>query len=227
MIKNINVQENNDTSNQIKSINDEQDKVFNNISNNDRNNQNTEYIKKKKLINYFCIAIAVFSIVLCGLFYTYKKPITATNIYDIAKEGYDIESESRFMKSTVDELEKIISDGEDAVFYFSFPDCPWCLDATPVLNEVLHQNNMYAYYINTRDYDKSGDNYKRMASLISSTLKDNPDTVYVPEVIVIKKGQIIDYHISTVEGYTAGVEEMNSKQIKELQKIYTKMLKKL
>lgn len=52
--------------------------------------------------------------------------------------------------------------------------------------------------------------------------------MYVPEVVAIKDGKIVDHHLSLVDSFDSSVQnEMNEDQKLELINIYLDMIKKL
>ena len=58
------------------------------------------------------------------------------------------------MKISMEEAIHKMSEKETAVFYFGYPDCPWCKEAVPILKEVAKQFHDKIYYVQTRDSQK-------------------------------------------------------------------------
>ena len=60
------------------------------------------------------------------------------------------------------------------------------------------------------------------------TVEDGEPVMYVPEVVAIKDGKIVDHHLSLVDSFDSSVQnEMNEDQKLELINIYLDMIKKL
>ena len=47
-----------------------------------------------------------------------------------------------------------MSEKETAVFYFGYPDCPWCKEAVPILKEVAKQFHDKIYYVQNKRQSK-------------------------------------------------------------------------
>ena len=39
---------------------------------------------------------------------------------------------------------------ESAILYFGYPSCPWCVEALPVMNEVMKADKQHILYIRTK-----------------------------------------------------------------------------
>ena len=63
--------------------------------------------------------------------------------------AYNIESD-RFIETTFSNFLEI-KDTETFAIYFGYTECHSCLEAVPVLNKVLEDENKHIYYINVRD----------------------------------------------------------------------------
>lgn len=40
-----------------------------------------------------------------------------------------------FVKSDMAEAIQLFQNKKDAILYFGFPDCPWCIEALPIMDE--------------------------------------------------------------------------------------------
>lgn len=116
---------------------------------------------------------------------------------------------------------------DSGVFYFGFPECPWCRNAVPVLLQAADSTDIdKIYYINMsdkrdiRELDEDGnvvttqegsDGYSELIKVLDSILLDytiedkdgneislGEKRVYVPLVVFVKDGKIVDYHMDTV-----------------------------
>ncbi|MET1180507.1 thioredoxin family protein [Peribacillus simplex] len=87
-------------------------------------------------------------------------------------------------------LEKYIKEKENFWVYIGRPTCDECDKFSPVLNEVLKENNIQVYYYNT-DKERE-ENEKEMVNQINKL-----GVKTVPTMINFKKGKVI----KTVNGY--------------------------
>ncbi len=140
------------------------------------------------------------------------------------------ETENQFVNSDMQEALSVFQKKESAILYFGYPNCPWCVEALPVMNEVAKENKQHILYIRTRD-DKKELLYtpKQKKELISYTKqfmeKDDEGEIqlYVPFVVVVKDGNAVSGHIGTVDGHDAHERKLTEKETQELKKIYADM----
>ena len=145
---------------------------------------------------------------------------------------------------------------EKAIIYVGAEWCPWCRNAVPVLFEVAKSYDVKTIYYLDLDDEKSlfevkdgkvketrhgTDSYYDLLEKLDSvldnyTLTEDEKTyetgekrIYMPFIITIKNGKIVDTHTGTVEldkGQTS-YDELTSKQHDELVNIYSEMFEKL
>ena len=65
-----------------------------------------------------------------------------------AYEGFTDEQNAFVEISLEASLEKI-EQGESFMIYYGKPNCPWCIEAVPVLNEAAKENGAVVYYVDT------------------------------------------------------------------------------
>ncbi len=170
----------------------------------------------------------------------------------------NIPSDNPIKYITAKEAVNVINN-ENAVIYFGANWCPWCRNAIPVLfASALSQNIDTIYYVNMaeirnvweiqdRKLVKTREEQEGYYDLLNSldsvlspstyTLKDEDGTtydtnekrIYMPLVIVVKNGKIIDNHVGTVnlnDGQTK-YDDLTKSQHQELLTIYNNMLSKI
>lgn len=144
-----------------------------------------------------------------------------------------------------------------AVLYIGAGWCPWCRNAVPVLFEVTKKYNVKTIYYLNLDNEKSSfkieknkliqtkkgtDSYYELLDKLSDRLNDYKLTdesgneydtkekrIYIPYVITIKDGKVIDDHVGTVslnENQTK-YDKMTTEQYQELLNIYNSMFEKV
>lgn len=145
---------------------------------------------------------------------------------------------------------------ESGVFYFGYPTCPWCRNAVPVLLEAASSTDLdKIYYVDmyekrdtmeindegeittTKEADKG---YSELLSVLDSilldyTLKDKEGNevqtgekrVYVPIVVFVVDGEIVDYHMDTVSSQEDPYVVLDDTQKEELYQIYSNGIHKV
>lgn len=121
------------------------------------------------------------------------------------------------------------------IIYVGYPACPWCIEAVPIMNNVAKSFALPIYYINKKSdvniADEEG--LKKLTNMLDKAYglevkeKTNEPTLFVPEVLVVKKGVIESHYMGTVEGHDSADREMNKDEIKLLESIYRKMFKSI
>ena len=149
-----------------------------------------------------------------------------------------------------------IIDSEEAIIYVGAPWCPWCRNAVPVLFDVNKSyGNKTIYYLEL-DNEKSNfevqngelvntvlgsEDYYRLLDKLGDKLRDyvitdndikyetNEKRIYMPYVVGIKNGNVINDHVGTVgldEDQTK-YSDLTSEQYNELVDIYNNMFKEV
>ncbi len=133
--------------------------------------------------------------------------------------------------SMADSLKAIEAD-ESLIIYYGFKTCPWCQDAIDYIKEAADNVGVKVNYVNTRvdgdtsEFDLRNENnadYVKLQEIFKDTLLDDTKKIYVPFVVTVKTGEVLEYHYATVENHDAKEREMNEDEIKQLLDIYTTM----
>ncbi|NBK97970.1 MAG: hypothetical protein EOM50_08120 [Erysipelotrichia bacterium] len=117
------------------------------------------------------------------------------------------------------------------IIYYGYPACPWCVEAVPLMNEVAKKHDLNIYYVNKKSQDSIDhpkEEEKAVAILDAAYGLDKDEEsgkphLYVPEVIVVKKGKIIAHNLGTINGHNAKEREMNDDEKRVLKTIYENM----
>lgn len=111
-----------------------------------------------------------------------------------------------FVYGSVEEIIDVLENGTGVVF-LSFPSCPWCQAYAPFLNEVAVDLGIdkIIYYDLYEDRVNNSDEYQKIVSILNEHLEldtTGRPRVYVPDVTVVKNGEIIghDNETSTISG---------------------------
>ena len=191
---------------------------------------------KKKILEsskknvYIIFGIIAVLILIISLSFLFKKD-KMSDAERFAKE-YDFTVNNVFVYRNLDEINKILENGTGVV-YLGFPECPWCKDYVPYLNEVAineHLDKIYYFNIlNDRKNNTSG--YKKTAQLLNDYLKyDNEGNkrIYVPAVIAVNNGKIVGFDDESsfdTKGYETPEEYWKNEDLDGLKKRLSDMIK--
>ncbi len=153
-----------------------------------------------------------------------------------------------------EEIINIIKSGT-GIIYFGFPNCPWCRIAVPILTEVAEEKNVVINYLNILGIRSSyvlenetkakmeyvgTDNYYVFLDLLDSYLSDYTLTnksgekiktgekrLLAPTVVFVKNGEILGFHVGTVESQQDPYLELTEEQKEELRNIYLENINKI
>ena len=170
----------------------------------------------------------------------------------------EIDIDNPIVYATEEEIVEILEDGTGLI-YFGFPTCPWCRNMVPSLLSAASSKGLdkiyYLNVLNIRDSlsvsdtgeiitEKEGTEsyYKILEELdeildeyyVKDATEDKIATgekrLYVPTVVAVVDGKVVDYHMNTVESHMAlknGYIEMTKEQREELFEIYVSMINKI
>ncbi|MDN6900194.1 hypothetical protein [Oenococcus sicerae] len=100
------------------------------------------------------------------------------------------------------------------IYYFGFPNCPWCVELLPVLNQELKSFHQRALVTNIRAENYSStDNIKLEKFFMKYTTQKR---LSVPFVVAIKANGEVETHIATVRHHDANISAMTSRQKTQL-----------
>lgn len=157
----------------------------------------------------------------------------------------DIPDDHRFVYASEEELRELLTDGNGAI-YFGFPECPWCRNAVPAMDEAAKTMNLdEIHYLNVYDIrdqksldengeivvdeegtdfyyyllEELGDHAPEYGSL------DDPSErrISVPLVVAVVNGNVVANHLGTVESQTDPSVPMTDDQHQELVNAYMSM----
>ena len=104
-------------------------------------------------------------------------------------------------------------------------------EAKPILKKIAKDNGIDIQYVKVRDEEKNRLYTDEQKAIIEPYIQDymtNNDedvlTLYVPLVLVVKNGKVIDGHEGTSESHDATERKMTNDEKEQLTKIYTKLM---
>ena len=137
-----------------------------------------------------------------------------------------------FTSMTFEDAISFFENKESGILYFGFTDCPWCQQAKPYLKKQAKSSDVKVHYIQTREDDEehtrlyTDEQKERILPYIKEYMEkddENELTLYVPLVLNVKNGIVVDGHMGTVNGHDATQRKMNDDEKKELVKRYKKL----
>ncbi len=99
------------------------------------------------------------------------------------------------------------------------------------VEEVRKEYDQTIHYIRTRDENRerlyTDEQKEKIAPYLKDYMSENEEgilTLFVPCVVVVKDGQVVDGHVGTVEGHDAHERKMTAEEQEQLKKKYEDML---
>lgn len=175
----------------------------------------------------------------------YEGLNTANNSGTQASVHIDVPEDHRFIYADESEVVDFLKNGTGAV-YFGFPECPWCRNAVPVMDEAAKLVNLdEILYLNVRELrdtlslnadgsveveNPGSEHYQEILELLGEFAPEyegleDPSIrrIYVPLVVVVVDGEIITSHSSTVDSQEDPAVPLDPEQHQELLDIYIEM----
>lgn len=120
---------------------------------------------------------------------------TTKDNYKFSVEYTRVPMDNVFVYKTEEEIINFLETGTGIV-YLGFPECPWCQSYVVYLNEVAKDSGIEKiYYLNVKDMRSNNTpNYQKIVSLLSDILPNDENgnkKVYVPQVVFVKKGNVV------------------------------------
>lgn len=142
---------------------------------------------------------------------------------------------------------------EKGVIYFGFNKCPWCRTMVTSLVNASKEYEVPLYYLDILDIrdnfevvegelkkTKEGtEAYYEILKLLDSKLEDyiimdgekkyetKEKRLYAPTVVAVDNGKIKKFHVGTVESQKSGFDILNEREQKELDKIFTEIVRSI
>ncbi|MBQ7991511.1 MAG: hypothetical protein IJ252_00645 [Solobacterium sp.] len=171
----------------------------------------------------------------CGRQYVFDNDLVRT---EADMSGYIwLEDESpAFDLVSIDESFRLFEEKQTGVIFYSRVSCPFCNAAVPVLNDAAKELGVRILYTDIEDpefmklswQERDGKVFHLM-ELIDSILKtdDNGEKAFfIPLLIAVKDGEIMDSYVSVSEGIdTEHFENTPQENIDHLKELYKRVIK--
>jgi thiol-disulfide isomerase/thioredoxin len=154
-----------------------------------------------------------------------------------------LDKNNPFVYATDDDIKNLFTSGT-GVIYFGFPECPWCRNLVPVLNNSIASTSISkVYYYNIKNIrskitanddgtlaNESGTDFyyyllnKLDAYLTEYKVKNskgkeidtNEKRLYAPTIVFVKDGEVIGIHEGTIDAQTDPYNVLNDSEKEEL-----------
>jgi hypothetical protein len=134
---------------------------------------------------------------------------------------YGITGDHRFYYVTMGEaLQLLDEESFNGILYFGFPGCPWCQVAVPLIYQASQETETDVFYVSRRHEIRETENWEEwdieMAERLNEQIEmrwlyDDSEpyrpNIFVPQIIHLRNGIIIDDHRSTFEGHDLVLDE--------------------
>ena len=198
----------------------------------------------KKSIIYFLLSV---SILLFGCKPTPESQNSNTtetlNLVYVDQKESDLKSYTfladdnpAFKEITFESSIRFFTEGYSGILYYGKVGCPWCERAVPILNAVAKDNNISIYYIDANKgmgetKREREENYANLSKYISDSFQEDDNGkkgMFVPDVIAVKNGKMLAYHVSLVDDYDIHKDDqLSESQKQELYNIYQQMVNQI
>lgn len=158
----------------------------------------------------------------------------------------NLPDDHRFTTATDRDIINLLENGS-GIIYFGFPECPWCRNMMPVLDEAAKDSDVdQIHYLNVREIrdtrslaedgtvviDEPGStSYAEILAELGDFAPEytglNDPTqrrIYVPLVVAVRDGKVVGSHMSTVDSQTDPYIALTEEQHDELLGIYQDLM---
>lgn len=166
-----------------------------------------------------------------------KIDLTALNVLDLNATTADMseytlltDTKHVFKQITMEESIRLFDEKGSGILFYGYKQCGFCQQAVPVLNNAARQMGVDIYYVDVKSTDGySTEIYERLVTKVADHLSEEngQKMFYVPQVFVVKDGEIVGQHLSLIDSYNIDTGDMNEKQRNDLKKIYVQEIDKL
>jgi thiol-disulfide isomerase/thioredoxin len=137
---------------------------------------------------------------------------------------------------SIDESYRLFEEEQAGVIFYSRVSCPFCNAAVPVLNDAAKELGVRIMYTDIEDpefmklsWQERDEKVFHLMELIDSILKTDDSgekAFFIPLLIAVKNGKIMDSYVSVSEGVnTENFEETPKENIEHLKELYKRVIK--
>lgn len=170
--------------------------------------------------------------------YEMDPNVKVVEITDSDKYNYTWmeDDDPAFIEISFEDALNFFRNGWSGVLYYGKVGCQFCERAAPLVNKAAKAAGIQIYYIDSsknmgETNEEAIANYNEVAEYIGDSFVEGSDGVkamYVPDVIGVKDGVMVDYKESLADGYNINEsDQMSDEQKNELYHKYIEIIKKV
>lgn len=176
------------------------------------------------------IGLVVLSLLILAGCSSKKAEVYVNSTYPVKEQavlsdmkGYTLDDPSAFVVVDNQTFVSLFSSKEIGIYYIGYSGCPWCQELVPVLNTVLRDKQVNAYYLDVAEAANASaiQSFEVLDKTLDTDLQSGG---YVPFVLVINPDGSIKTHLGTVDGHDAHAAKMTADQKSALQTILESMI---
>ncbi len=191
-------------------------------------------MRKKLLAGLFCLLL----IAGCSDQTENKKPVELCNLEceeaDMSAYGDALKDTHQFLSATYKQTNTFYENEEfTGVIYYGRSTCAWCLEIAPLLDAVAKEYDRSIYYVDKGSKENADQEEEKKAIQILDEAygldknEEGQPTLYVPEVVFVKEGKIVDHHLGTLENHDAHERKMTKDEKRLVSSIYENLMNEL
>lgn len=170
--------------------------------------------------------------------YEMDNRVEVTEITDSDKYNYTWmeDDDPAFIEISFEDSLNFFRNGWSGVLYYGKVGCRFCERAAPLVNKAAKAAGIQVYYIDSsknmgETKEEADANYAESEEFIGDSFVEGSDGVkgmYVPDVVGVKNGKMVDYKESLADGYNINEsDQMSEEQQTELYHKYIEIIKKV
>lgn len=170
--------------------------------------------------------------------YEMDNRVEVTEITDSDKYNYTWmeDDDPAFIEISFEDSLNFFRNGWSGVLYYGKVGCRFCERAAPLVNKAAKEAGIQIYYIDSsknmgETKEEADANYAEAEEYIGDSFVEGSDGVkgmYVPDVVGVKNGEMVDYKESLADGYNINEsDQMSEEQKTELYHKYIEIIKKV
>ncbi|WP_170236408.1 hypothetical protein [Streptococcus hyovaginalis] len=134
---------------------------------------------------------------------------------------YDVSGPQYFQEEESLVLSRMIAK-KQGLYFYGFPECPWCQESVPLLTKVLEDQQTRAYTVNIHSDNYQEDDARVLEHFYQSHL--GKKSVSVPFLVAINSRGQVKTHVGTVEGHNAKESKLTPKQQEKLAEVLSSLV---
>lgn len=128
----------------------------------------------------------------------------------------------QFVHRVPEEILHDLVNKKQGVYYFGFPECPWCIELLPILDKELARAKGTAYVVNTRADHYTEEDDELLTDFYVQYTKEAD--LSVPFVVAINHSGDVKVHSGTLDAHNAAERKLTSQQTERLSHLMDELI---